>query len=111
MDMFDDDYAKNGLLGHVRAGATSKPVIPVFLCARYFTTGQMIVFLNPITGLKTAGPVKVQTYDRFSERLVVSNNVSVEKGDAIYISGFQDGFTPPKVGFQELENQGLKKDV
>jgi len=106
--MFVDDYAQNGLLGHVKEATEFKDVIPVFRAARFFTTGQMIVFLNPITGLKTAGPVKVQTYDNFGERLVVDINVSVSQGDAVYLSGSQDERNPPRVGSELFEQE---KDV
>jgi hypothetical protein len=89
---------KDGLVGHVRATVTGMNVVPVLeaACAG-FKTGQVIVFLNPITGLKMAGPVTVKTYDIFSERLLVSSSVTVEKGDAIYISGKQDEVGPPRV--------------
>ena len=103
--MREDDYSANGLLGSVRVNMSSCNVIPVFILARYFTTGQTIVFLNPLTGLKTAGPVKVQTYDSFGQRLVVSSKVSVEKGDAIYLSGSQDECNPPRVGFDVSEQE------
>lgn len=89
---------KRGLLGNVEEDVTNKKVIPVFSgYGGRFSTDDVVVFLDPITGLKVAGPVKVLTYDVYGGRLVVTSGISAPKGTAIYISGEQTETSPPVV--------------
>jgi hypothetical protein len=88
-------YENDGLLGNVTEDSRSA-VVPV-MDVRKFFTDEVIVFLDPITGLREAGPVTVLTHDRYGERIRVSSPVSVSKGTAIYISGSQDEASPPTV--------------
>lgn len=65
--------------------------------AEGFHTGQKVVFLDPITGLRQAGPVEVLTYDENGSNLVVSSPVMVKSGDAVYLFGAQTEAGPPVV--------------
>ncbi len=88
----------NGLLGYTVDGTEGNTVINVI--ERFdgaFKTGQVVVFLSPITGLRIASPVTVETFDWFGKRLVVADKISVSEGTAIYISGTQDEANPPVV--------------
>lgn len=72
------------------------PVLDNYVGPR-FHTNQHIVFLNPVTGLRTAGPVILLTHDSYGEQIVISSKVTVSRGDVIYISGVQDETNPPVV--------------
>ena len=89
---------QNGLLGNVYGDVENSDIVTAsqsILSA--FHTGQVIVFLNPLSGLRTGGPVSVLTYDAYQSRLVVSSGVAVNEGDAIYLHDSQDEHSPPKV--------------
>lgn len=101
----------NGLLGYIRDGSTYRFVFktkeeidgrrlhisPVIEDAEGlgFKTGQVVVALDPITGMKLGGPATVRTFDKFDSVLVTSSSLGY-KGH-IYISGTQDELTPPKI--------------
>jgi hypothetical protein len=98
-------YQDNGLLGRVIADSYTPvsagsfiyhtcKVDPIYQGIE-FETGQVIVILDPITGRKNAGPMKVLTYDRFTETLVTSQAIEVLGN--IYISGAQNEVDPPVV--------------
>jgi hypothetical protein len=63
--------------------------------ARTFRTGQVIVFLNNTTGLRTAGPVTVSSRDVPNSQIVVNAAVTVSDNDGIYISGEQSEAAAP----------------
>ena len=89
---------QNGLLGNVADLVKGSDVVSASEnVLRAFQTGQVVVFLDPMSGLKQAGPVTVLTYDRHGYRLKVSSAVTVSSGDAIYLHGAQDESSPPKV--------------
>ena len=93
-------YKNNGLLGGVDGNSGHIDVIKVYSCGEIgegFHTDQIVIFLDPITGLRVAGPVTVLTFDCFSGRLVLSSLVHVRDGDAIYIYGSQSETGPPVV--------------
>lgn len=87
----------NGFLGSVDSDSASADVVPVYPPNSGFKTGRSVVFLNSITGLKVAGPVTIETFDRYRSRIKVNSKVTVSEGDAIYESGYQDECGPPKV--------------
>lgn len=63
--------------------------------ARPFRTGQLVVFLNNATGLKTAGPVEVRNRSVSGATITVSSAVTVSDNDGVYISGEQSENAPP----------------
>jgi len=63
--------------------------------SRTFRTGQVIVFLNNTTGLRTAGPVTVSSRDVSGATITVSAAVTVSDNDGIYISGEQSEAAAP----------------
>ncbi len=71
--------------------------------ARPFRSGQVIVFLNNTTGLKTAGPVTVVARDIANSQVTVSSSVTVTDNDGVYINGEQSEAGAP----QEITALGL----
>ncbi len=63
--------------------------------ARPFRTGQVVVFLNNTTGLKTAGPATVLSRSVANASITVSSAVAPSNNDGIYISGEQSEAAPP----------------
>lgn len=63
--------------------------------ARPFRTGQVVVFLNNSTGLKSAGPVTVTNRSVSAGTITVSSSVSVTDNDGVYINGEQSEAAPP----------------
>jgi hypothetical protein len=63
--------------------------------ARTFRAGQVVVFLNNSTGLKTAGPVQVSSRNVGNNTITVNAAVTVTDNDGIYISGEQSEASPP----------------
>ncbi len=75
-------------------GAATNTVITVD-DARPFRTGQVLVFLNNTTGLKSAGPVTVTNRSVANNTVTVSSQVTVVDNDGVYISGEQSEAGPP----------------
>jgi hypothetical protein len=86
----------NGLLGYVTEDCENTPEVKIEYYESLYTD-QVIVFLDPMSGLKQAGPVSVVTYEDYGRRLKVNCSISVKKGTAIYISGSQDELNPPVI--------------
>jgi len=63
--------------------------------ARPFRVGQVVVFLNNTTGLKTAGPATVTARSVPGATITVSQSVTVSDDDGIYISGEQSEAAAP----------------
>lgn len=67
--------------------------------ARPFRTGQVVVFLNNTTGLRTGGPVTVTGRSvssvAASSTISLSSSVTVNNGDGVYISGEQSEAAAP----------------
>lgn len=96
--MMSEDTERVGCLGNVSEDTKGSSVVPVdSYCERGLHTGDVVVFLNPLSGLKMAGPVTVLTFDQYGCRLVVSSPISADAGDAIYLSGEQTENSPPVV--------------
>lgn len=88
-----------GLLGHVMLN--KKGYFDIIYAAeqfdRAFRTREVVVFLNPMTGQREAGPVTIRTYDTWSQRLLLSSKIFAPEGTAIYLHGWQDEINPPVV--------------
>lgn len=63
--------------------------------SRTFRSGMVVVFLNNSTGLKTAGPVTVQSRNVGNNTITVNASVTVNDNDGVYISGEQTEAAPP----------------
>src|SRR5271166_1699739 len=83
-----------GQLTTVNGSQTSVTLVAVN-DARPFRVNQVVVFLNPSTGLKTAGPVTVLSRDVSGATITVSSSVSPNANDGIYISGEQSEAAAP----------------
>lgn len=88
-----------GRLALVTTNSTSGTSISVD-DARPFRTGQVIVFLNTTTGLRTGGPVTVTSRTisstAASQVIGLSASVSVNLSDGIYVSGEQSEAAAPQ---------------
>lgn len=71
--------------------------------ARPFRSGQVVVFLNNVTGLRQAGPVTVTSRDINAGTITVSSAVTTSDDDGVYISGEQSEAGSP----QEITALGL----
>jgi hypothetical protein len=83
-----------GRLTNVSGTITSATITVVD--ARPFRTGQVIVFLDNSTGLRTAGPVTVQSRDVANAQIVVSSTITATDGNGIYINGEQSEAAAPQ---------------
>lgn len=83
-----------GRLTSVNESGSSRTTITVD-DARPFRTGQVVVFLNNATGLRTAGPVTVLSRSVTGATITVSSAVAPSNNDGIYISGEQSEAAPP----------------
>ncbi len=63
--------------------------------ARPFRGGQVLVFLDNATGLRSAGPVRVISRDIGAGTVSLSSAVTVADDDGVYISGEQSEAGPP----------------
>jgi hypothetical protein len=84
-------------------GAPSSATTVTVDDARPFRSGQVVVFLNNTTGLKSAGPVTVLARDVGNSTITVSSAVSASDNDGVYINGEQTEASAP----QEITALGL----
>lgn len=83
-----------GRLTNVNGAHTAQTTITVD-DARPFRTGQVVVFLNNTTGLNVAGPVTVTGRSVANSTIAVSQAVTLNDNDGVYISGEQSEAAPP----------------
>lgn len=83
-----------GRLTNVNGAQTSVTTITVD-DARTFRSGQVVVFLNNTTGLKTAGPVRITSRNVGNTTITVNAAVTVSDNDGVYVSGEQSEASAP----------------
>ena len=94
---FEVDFLRGDGTGRLSNdnGGTSAITTVTVDDARPFRAGQVIVFLNNATGLRTAGPVTVTSKDIANSQITVSSAVTTADNDGIYISGEQSEASAP----------------
>lgn len=86
-----------GRITNVNGAQTADTVVEVD-DARTFRTGQVVVFLNNTTGLRSDGPVTVVSRSVSGSTITVSSPVTCADDDGVYISGEQsEAATPAEV--------------
>jgi len=83
-----------GRLTNVAATATATTTVTVD-DARTLRSGQVIVFLDNVTGLRQAGPVTITSRDVSGPTITVSGAVTASIDDGLYISGEQSEAAAP----------------
>ena len=94
----------SGHLGTVMRDYDQKRVLyNMVMQSRNIESGDIVVFCDFETGLRTAGPVTIESVDVFLSKILLSSKVTVSAGDLMLLNGVHCETKPFEVKYSKVK--------